>query len=174
MLAKLSNFLFGNVNATFTSKLSIDNCVKNLRASTKRTVFSSLFAEAAVGKVEQNRVRLRRVLPFFSNSFKPVFVGRFLIEGEKVILDGKFTMFLSTKIFMTIWFGFALLAPGMAVTSALATGIKSIADPAVYLFTIFGLGFILFGLFMVKVGWRLSRKDIDYLSSVIRQSLECV
>jgi len=70
---------------------------------------------------------------------------------------------------MTIWFGFALLATGMAVTSALATGIKSIADPAVYLFTIFG-----FGLFMVKVGWRLSRKDIDYLSSVIRQSLECV
>jgi hypothetical protein len=83
-------------------------------------------------------------------------------------------MFLSTKIFMTIWFGFALLATGMAVTSALATGIKGIADPAVYIFPFLCLGFILFGLFMVKVGWRLSRKDIDYLSSVIRKSLECV
>lgn len=49
---------------------------------------------------------LKKETPFVRNDFKPCFVGRFRIEGEEVVLEGRFTLSWQTKFFMTMIFVF--------------------------------------------------------------------
>ena len=76
MVQRFFYFLFGNVPARFSSEFSVRESVKRLRERTKRSVFSAILREAAVGPVSESGVRLQRVLPLFANSVKPIFVGK--------------------------------------------------------------------------------------------------
>ena len=102
-LTRVFNFLFGSVPVQFPSDFPLAESVARLRARTKRSVFLSLFERSAAGPVTESRVLLQRVIPFFGNSFKPVFVGAFTQSHGRVVLEGRFTMLLFTKVFMTIW-----------------------------------------------------------------------
>jgi len=80
-LKRLWEFVFVSVPARFPSDFSVNQSVERLRANTRRTIFSALFRQAALGPVSESRVRLQRVIPLFGDSFKPIFVGRLVTAG---------------------------------------------------------------------------------------------
>ena|SRR5438552_5370954 len=168
MIRSALNYLYGDVPARFLSAFSLSESVARLRARTKRSVFASLLHESAVGPVGESRVRLQRVIPLFGNSFKPIFVGAFHHEHGRVVLEGRFTMFLFSKIFMTTWLTFALVWTILAALSVLRAlrGEAMAALPP-----LFGIGFFVFGIALVRTSWWLSRNDIPYLTSVIQAAL---
>jgi hypothetical protein len=150
--------------------------VLRLRAATKRSIFSCLIRQAAVGSVDESRVCLQRVIPFFGNSFKPIFVGKFRQTNSGVVLDGKFTLFMFSKIFLSIWFGGGILIPIIAMINTLLIYLyqpeKSASiDPTIFLIPLICAGFIVIGILFLRFCWWLSRHDIDYLSKVITDAL---
>jgi len=163
-LTRVFNFLFGSVPVQFPSDFPLAESVARLRARTKRSVFVSLFERSAAGPVTESRVRLQRVIPFFGNSFKPVFVGAFTQSHGRVVLEGRFTMFLFTKVFMTIWLSFAL------VWTILAESL-SVAHDGPRSLPLVGLVFLAAGIGFIRGCWWLSRNDMAYLTSVIRSAL---
>ena len=177
MLQRVFNFLYGDVPVRFPSDFSLVTSIERLRERTKRSVFSALFRQAAVGPVDESRVRLHRVIPMFGNSFKPIFLGRFDLDEGRVVLDGRFTMFRLSKIFMTIWLVFALLWTVLAAAAALkavAEDGATIYDPVAWLVPLVGVLFFLAGVAFVRGCWWLSRKDMVFLTSVIQAALQDV
>jgi hypothetical protein len=161
MFRTVLSFLYGGTPARFQSAFSLLESVDRLRAATERSVFGALLKQAAVGKVTEERVSLQRVTPFVGNSFKPYFVGRFEVTGERVSLVGHFTMHRFTKIFLTFWFGFVLLA-------TLAVPPKP-SDK--WLPLLFGGGMLMAGVLLVLVGRWFSRNDVSWLSGRIANAL---
>ena len=173
MIKKLDTFLFGNIPFSCESKYSLEESVVCLRKNIKRSVFSSLFKQKAAGKVSASKVSLQRVIPFFGNSFKPIFVGKFQERKGKVYLEGKFTTFLFSKIFMTVWFSFALLWTALAfiqIVQKFATQADRLFVE-LFLFPLGGIAFIGIGVLFIKFCWKLSAKDIGYLKKVIVEAL---
>ena len=165
MLARLFDFLYGNVPARFPSDFPLAESVARLRERTERSIFVTLLQEAAAGPVTESRVRLQRVIPLVGNSFKPVFAGAFRQVQGRVVLEGRFTMFLFSKILMTIWLAFALVWTGVAVFAV------SRSPKLTLLFPLYGLGFVVAGIAFLRFCWWLSRNDIPYLTSVIQRAL---
>jgi hypothetical protein len=173
MIKKLDTFLFGNIPFYCESEFSLEDSVSRLKNNTQRFVFSSLFKQKAAGKVCVSKVRLQRVIPFFGNSFKPILVGEFKEENGRVCLEGKFTTFLFSKIFMTVWFSFALLWTALAIikfAQASADHTNRLPFEAL-LFPAVGIAFIGIGVLFIKLCWRLSINDIDYLKKVVVAAL---
>ena len=176
MFIRFFRFLFGDVPVEVHSAFSLHDSVQHLREVTKRSVFSSLFSQAAVGRVTATDVRLQRVIPMFVNSFKPIFVGQFRQTNGRVVLSGRFTMFLFSKIFMSVWLSFALIWTFLALLSVL--GMSSVqASPSsgnplfISLFPLIGAGFFVAGILFVRFCWWLSRSDMKYLTDVITRAL---
>jgi hypothetical protein len=178
VLQRIFSFLYGNVPVRFPSDFSLATSIERLRERTKRSVFSALLRQAAVGPVDESRVRLHRVIPMFGNSFKPIFVGRFDLDEGRVVLDGRFTMFRLSKIFMTIWLVFALIWTILATAAALRTVVQDRGriydDPVAWLVPLVGVLFFLAGVAFVRGCWWLSRKDMVFLTSVIQAALHDV
>ena len=135
-------------------------------------MFSSFFKQKAAGRVSASKVSLQRVIPFFGNSFKPILVGKFKEKKEKVYFEGKFTTFLFSKIFMIIWFSFALLWTTLAIVQVVEafSNQKNLPTEA-FLFPVGGIAFIGIGVLFIKLCWRLSAKDIDYLKKVVTEAI---
>ena len=171
MIKRFFDFLYSDIPANFTSDFPPTVSVERLRECTKRTVFSALLRQAAVGPVTESRVRLQRVIPLFGNSFKPIFVGRFERIDGRVVLRGRFTMFLFSKIFMTLWLAVALFWTIVAAVAALQTVTESHEDPMKHFFPLIGVLFFLAGIAFVRGCWWLSRGDIAFLTSVIQKAL---
>ncbi len=171
MLKKIDTFLFGNIPFSCESKYSLEDSIIRLNNATKRSVFSSLTKQNAVGKISASKVNLQRVAPFFGNSFKPIFIGKFQTENGKIFLNGKFTTFLLSKVFMAIWFSFALFWTSLAIKQVITvlgtTSNRFEIEPIVFLFPTFGFLFIAIGILFIKLCWRFSLKDMDYLKKVI-------
>lgn len=179
MVSRIHHLLFGHVPLELRSAFPLQESIERLKTATKRSVFSTLFCEAAVGCVTARRVRLQRVKPMFGNSFKPVFVGRFVEVGGTVILRGQFTMFLFSKVFMSVWLGFALLWTILAAMAALGAGRTPNAPEthhslAATLFPIIGIAFFLVGVAFLRFCWWLSRGDIGYLKTTMVRALDAV
>lgn len=170
-------FLYGDIGVEIPSLFSLQDSVKYLRDSTKRSVFSALFSRAAVGRVTETSVRLQWVIPMFRNSFKPMFVGKFQEIDGQVVLIGKFTMFLFTKIFMSIWLGLALFLPIFAFflrifdTSGTVTPVENPLWASIFPFLI-GIGFFLFGILFARFCWWLSKSDMEDLKNVMTRALQ--
>lgn len=173
MIKKIDTYLFGNIPFSCESKFPLEDSVIRLKENTKRSVFSALFKQRAVGKVSVLKVRLQRVIPFFGNSFKPILVGKFKEENGRVYLDGKFTTFLLSKIFMAVWFSFALLWTALAIIQVAQSFSNQTDRPFLeaFLFPVGGIVFIGIGILFIKLCWRLSAKDIDYLKKVVVEAL---
>jgi hypothetical protein len=139
--------------------------VAQLRAASKRSVFSALAQPEAVGRVEASRVRLRRVIPMISNGFKPCFIGRFESRPDGVHLVGRFTLPPSIKIFLALWLSLALLIAVVAAIAGLRSDRWRAAELAgVLLVPALGLA--------IAAGARwLARGDVAWLSSLIRNAL---
>jgi hypothetical protein len=167
--------LFGGIPVRFKSAYPLQESIDRLRSQTKRSVFAGLFRQEAVGRVSEQKVRLQRVIPFFGNSFKPVFRGQFRHDTDAVILEGQFTRFTFTKVFMGSWLGFGVLWILLSGVISLGTALKpdkTFDDYVTIFLPAFGAGVLTLGYLLVRFGWWWSRGDIEYLSSVIRQALD--
>jgi len=167
--------LFGNVPVEFRSAFSLEESVSRLRERTSRSLFHSLFRQSAVGRVTADSVRLQRVVPFFGNSFKPIFVGKFLAENGCVILRGRFTTFSFTKIFMVIWFSFFIAILVLEVLGEFGFIRFKVVPPQeaslAAISFLFPYIFLVGGALFIKFGWWLSRGDMKYLALVIKAAL---
>ena len=75
---------------------------------------------------------------------------------------------------MGFWFGFGLLWLFLSCVISFGTAFKpdKTADDYITIFApAFGVGMLLLGYLMVRLGWWWSRGDIEYLSGVITQAL---
>ena len=164
MLRWLQETWTGSATVEFESAFGLAESVERLRAATKRSVFSAVAREAAVGPVNETRVSLQRVIPMVGNAYKPIFVGRFVERSGKVVLRGSFTIHGFTKLFMTVWFGaIALMTLGMLAAS--------FHSPSIWVGILFAIGMLGAGLGLVRVGRWFSRKDPAWLSAVIGAAL---
>lgn len=175
MMSKLTNFLFGNIPFSCVSIYSLEESIEKLSEETKRSVFQSLTKQNAVGIVTESNVRLQRVIPMFGNSFKPIFVGQFNTKSGKVEIEGKFTTFAISKVFMVFWLGFAAFWTVGATIKTYDTWISNPerfdVEPILMFFPLIGLAFFVVGIVFFKGCWRLSIRDIDYLKNVITKAL---
>jgi hypothetical protein len=168
--------LFGGVPVRFASAHSLQESIERLRLQieTKRSAFAGLFQSKAVGQVTEQRVRLQRVYPFFGNSFRRVFQGRFRHDTDGVILVGRFTMTLLAKVFAGLWLGFGVLWMVFTTVMAAATAFAPIKTPELYatmLMPLFGLAVLALGYWMMRSSSRWNRIDIEFLSDVIARAL---
>ena len=92
LLRRIFQDVFGGIPVRFTSAYPLQESIDRLQSRTKKQPFRGLFEPSAVGRVSERKVRLQKVMPFFGNSFKPVFRGKFRQEANAVILEGKFTI----------------------------------------------------------------------------------
>lgn len=175
MIARFFRNLFGNVPVEFPSAFPLEDSVRRLREQTKRPEFLSLPRQSAVGRVTTNEVRLRRVTPSLVNPFKPIFAGRFFIKDGQVILGGRFTMFLFSKLFVTAWFTILAIASVIALLNEVGlAGFQADVPPErllAVLFIFMPVGFFLVGGLFIKFCWSLSRRDIQYIEAVITAAL---
>jgi hypothetical protein len=158
--------LFDSTPAEFRSAFGLDESVERLRAATRRSAFASAGETAAVGKVSESGVRLRRVRPMLRNSFQPIFVGRFEQRGIGVVLQGKFTMSPFVKVFMTFWFGMV----GLFALASLISGFNPRGPHATF-FRLQPFLMICFGIALVAACRWLARNDAQWLSGVIGEAL---
>jgi hypothetical protein len=171
MIKHIAERVYRSIPTVFASDFPAREAVLRLRNSTWRTVFAALLTECAVGSVDEDHVRLQRVIPFVGNTFKPVFVGSFVERNGRTTLEGRFTLFRATKIFMTFWFAFILLWIPIAII-AIASHIGSLRkEPELLLLPVGGVTLLFLGLVMLRFGWWVSRRDIDFLSAVISGAL---
>lgn len=157
--------LYGGDTREFVSAFGLEESVRRLDSATARSVMSAMTKEIAVGKVSVESVSLQRVIPMVGNSFKPYFAGKFVEDGDRVLLRGTFTMSRSSKVFMSIWFGFTALWTVLAFM-ALAAG-----TAPTWWFPFAGLAMLGAGVGMVKAGKWFSRNDTAWLSCVIEEAL---
>lgn len=170
-IKRTAEYFFRSIPIAFASDFSAPEAVSRLRTATKRSVLSALFTECAVGAVSQERVRLQRVIPFVGNSFKPIFVGSFVERNGRTILDGRFTLFRFTRIFMTFWFTFILLWTTLAsIAVVFDVGLRR-EQPEMLLLPVAGVAMFLAGLGFLRFGWWISRRDVNFLSTVISGAL---
>jgi hypothetical protein len=165
------DLIYGSIPAEFESAFSLDESVQRLSAATRRSMFSSLFQESAVGPVSARRVSLQHVIPFFGNAFKPFFIGRFSARDGRVVLAGRFTMLLPVRVFLSIWFGFCALWTATAtIMAALAMIGGRTEGVAVWILPIAGTGMFFIGLGFTRFARDLSAKDVPWLSHVIQDA----
>jgi len=173
LLRRVWEFVFISVPVRFPSDFSVNQSIERLRAKTKRTIFSALFRQAAVGPVSESKVRLQRVIPWFGNSFKPIFVGAFTLSQRRVVLEGRFTNFPAVKVFVCMWFAIVLTIAAIFLVEVLRQmGQRGVSHlPVGLLMLLTPIAFLCFGLGLVRGSWWLSRRDIPYLTAVIEAAL---
>ncbi|MGO8792486.1 MAG: hypothetical protein ACLQVL_34575 [Terriglobia bacterium] len=164
MISWLLQLLYGSTPAEFKSSVGLEESITRLRNATKRSVFSALTQEAAVGPVKESRVRLQHVIPMVGNSLKPFFFGHFELRGGQVYLSGRFSMLPVVKVFMTFWLGFALVFAAMALPGTLKGSSSGFLPLA-------GIGMFCLGVGFVWAAKRFSSSDVAWLSSVISTAL---
>jgi hypothetical protein len=173
--------LYLNEPAEFRSDFALDESIKRLHQVIRPTIFHTLFKQSAVGRVSETEVRVKRHIPLFSNSFKPIYVGTFEATPAAVVLKGTFTTFMFSKLFMTVWFGFVALWTTVTFVFALAVLAIELLYPSAFdsnpqilwvvVFPLFGLGLFAFGYCILRFARWLSRGDIDFLSERISGAL---
>jgi hypothetical protein len=162
MLRWIADLWWNSTPAEFESSFGLNESVERLTAATRRSMFSSLSQQEAVGKVTEMHVSLQRVIPLVRNSFKPFYRGHFIERNEKVILSGKFTMHWLAKVFLTFWFG------GAACFTLFT--LATISHASMFL-PLCGLGMMSAGVGLVALSKWFARNDAAWLSDIIRGAL---
>jgi hypothetical protein len=165
MLRWIENSWWGSTPAEFASLFGLSESIERLRAATRRSVFSALARQQAVGAVKESHVSLQRIIPMMGNPFKPFYRGRFIEKNGKVILVGRFTSHRLAKAVFGGWF----LATGCFFLLSLSLPVRD--HEKATLAPLFGVEMIAAGTALVWIGRWLSRNDVTWLSGVIRSAL---
>jgi hypothetical protein len=175
LLKHLQDAIYGGEPAAFVVDGSPEEAAHRLAAETRRLSLSG----RVVGSASVERVVLRRQRLLWSNSFAPVFRGRFTTENGRTVLRGHFQLRFFVQAFMTFWFagvGFFVIA---LLTSALSTAAKAGAPWWRGLLYGFGASLPAFllaflGLGVVLVGRWLGRSDIPAIRCHVTETLQTV
>jgi hypothetical protein len=158
-------FVFGSIPARFESDFSLEESMERLQAAVQSSIFHAMFEHAMFGKVSESKVSLQRVIPLVGNSFKPFFRGYFHEEGNRVILDGKFTVYPLIKVFLGLWLALA----GAFAVAACVEWFRG--DPDGIIKAVVGLAMIGFFVALIGLGQWFARNDVAWLSSRIAEAL---
>jgi hypothetical protein len=115
-------------------------------------------------------VRLQRIRPFVGNAYKPVFVGEFREHSGGVVLEGRFAITRETRLFMTVWLGFAVFMSAYSVFLGLFVAMAD-GNWSAFLGVPAGVAFFAIGVGLLRSGWWWAREDIAVISSVINKAL---
>jgi len=167
--------IFPNIPMTFVSRRSVRSAALRLSAVVETNPFLMLIKPAIYGSVSEERVRLPYSFPLLGNSSKPYYYGRFIERAEGAELVGQFTVCSLSKILIRIWFGLVVLVTILTSTilfsELIRRGISGVIDDDAWLGPTVCTAFLVFGLFLVRGGWWLSRGDIARISTVIDEAL---
>ncbi len=153
---------------TFTTPYSVQQAVVRLGAAVKPTAFQTPFREAVIGRVSEMRVRLRRHRPWLHNGFAPVFSGAFTMRAGATTLEGRFGLRRATRAYVAFWYGTLAVMAAVFTVAALSGG--PMRDSALFVLLL-GLLAVVPAL-LIRVGRRLGRGDVDYISDAIRRALD--
>lgn len=124
------------------------------------------------------RVVLHRHEPFGGNPFGQYFFGKFRVHAGVTLLEGEFVAIpWPARVFLAFWFG-GLVVSLLTVWSIAVSNVKSgkidmLSAAAVFaFFTLVALVMAVFAVGLVMGFRQNAREDTEYISSVIRASLE--
>ncbi len=101
------------------------------------------------GRVFEGEVVLYWYTPMYRNSCRPVFRGKIVRDEAGSRLEGRFSTFRLTQIFLAFWFGF----PAVIGISMLSTVVVPLAMGA----------FLALGVGMVALSQHMSRREKDQI-----------
>jgi len=167
--------IFPNIPTSFKTSRSVHSAMLRLGAVVEANPFLMLVKPGIYGPVSEERVRLSHSFPLLGNSSKPYYYGRFIECAERTELVGQFTVCSLSKILIRIWFGgvvlFMILTSTILFSELIHRGISGVIEDDAWLGPTVCTAFLVFGLFLVRGGWWLSRGDIARISTVIEEAL---
>lgn len=171
------------MNIVFTTKLSAQECIHRItRNAEKNTLLANLsmivdYNKNFFYKFNGNSFRLEKVI-YYRNAFKPIFFGKIIKQNNRTKIEGHFDIFWFVRIFMSVWFTFALLICGyMFITSIDQLFIPFKILPGTFtgspiVGVIFPILFLAFSVVMVKTGKQQGKKHEKQTIEFIQKILE--
>ncbi|WP_457747908.1 hypothetical protein [Sulfurimonas sp.] len=139
------------------TSLTIEDALDALRQHTVSNYFK-LKTESLVGTVSKNKILLYRGILFHSNSFLPVFEGKFEEANGKVVLNGKWKLHWFVKISSVIF---------LFITCILIANSKFSNSNILFLILVcFAIWFI------YKIGIKMGNKDKDWILYQLKSILK--
>lgn len=121
------------------------------------------------GFVSKNKVSFRRTIPFIQNSFKPVFNGKLVSDGNQILLKGRFSVYWLTKMFYVVLWTFLFFVIILSVIGYLVSNNDQVSSSLIMVSM--GVCGWVASVFLVALGKKFSKDDIEYLSNIVRKSL---
>ncbi len=167
MFRILFHILFGQQQATFATDLPLDIAVARLGDVVGREPSGTAPAgNAVVGDVLPHRVVLRYYRhPLTRNAFRPCFIGRFEVTGQRLELRGVFRSSLLVRAFMIAALGFLVLW----ISATLAYALRGPAN--LWLFPAVGTGLLFVACGLPIAGRKLAQGDEEIVSRTIMSAL---
>ncbi len=141
-----------------------------------RGLFSAPESDAVGGKVSRRGVALYRIqtLPgrgnmVYANSWRPVLFARFGMRNNSLHLTGHFTVHPFIQAFTSLWLLLAFGFGGYVVVMFFFAPAFGIDEPMPLSFPLTALALIAGGTFLVRLAWRTSKGDIDFISEFLQQ-----
>jgi len=139
--------------------------MKRLSANVKGMEIHNPIRQCVVGKVSESKVVLRRYRPLWGNSFIPIFRGKFVSRSGKSILEGEYSILMFTKIGMSLWY---VLVIGFGMMTAITSNNQLERKWSIIIAAVM----LLLGIGLLHFGWITGKKDINYIDSVINESIK--
>lgn len=117
------------------------------------------------GIVERDEVDLTRLVPLFSNLFKPHLIGSFQQLDERTRLVGSFRFHRLIQVFMATWFFGLILFTVMAAVGYL------LRQTGEWYLPLFSVAMAIVGYAIMDTGKRLSGGDIHWLENRVKNAV---
>jgi hypothetical protein len=152
---------------SFVSFASLEVAAEKLHSACTTSRFKRLLSERMYGHSRVDSVYLERVTPFFANSWRPVFYGRFETQDGRTVLVGSFGLSTYTRRFMVVFIAFSLFWTAVASWATFSAA----PDPEFFWFPFAGVGMAAAVIAMGRFGALLSKSDIDWISTRVESAL---
>lgn len=168
MKRALIDFIFGpRRHVQFVTRLPVDTAVNHLADRVETSRWAQLFHQHVYGRVSANSVYLERVTPFFSNSWRPVFEGRFEDHPDGTLLVGSFGTATATRRIILFAIAFCMLW-----TVGAGWSVVSIPQPGLpFWFPIGGIGMAGIVVLMSRAAAASSSGDVEWLTDRVQEAL---
>jgi hypothetical protein len=168
--------LFEKEPASFESGYDINESIRRLSTIARRWSFLSRFPDVLVGSVTEDKVTLPRSFPSARKSYVAVFYGEFHVRNGVTILEGYFSESLYNRVFISVWFGLALMMviafPIIAFTSSFANSSGITRWHTRLILALFPNLLLILGVLVQRSGKQMARNDVEFICQRIRSTLQ--